>query len=190
MSVDSTPFGVEVKPISRSLRFEILRRDNHTCRYCGAKAPDVELQVDHVLPVALGGTNDPTNLTTACRDCNSGKGSTSPDAETVAQVDADAERWSEIMQRAAELERGERVDTADHVARVRYLWAEIVYYPSKLPHDTDMSILTFMKAGLDVEDMRYAIEQAAKAGKDWRYFCGICWNLIRRRQEIARELMG
>ena len=26
--------------VSKRLRYEILRRDNHTCRYCGASAPD------------------------------------------------------------------------------------------------------------------------------------------------------
>ena len=40
--------------VSRRLRFEILRRDNYTCCYCGAKSPDVTLAVDHVLPVTLG----------------------------------------------------------------------------------------------------------------------------------------
>lgn len=55
------------------LRFDILARDNFTCRYCGRSAPDVALNVDHVFPVAKGGTNDPDNLVTACFECNNGK---------------------------------------------------------------------------------------------------------------------
>ena len=39
--------------LSKRLRYEILRRDNHTCRYCGASAPDVTLTVDHVVPCLL-----------------------------------------------------------------------------------------------------------------------------------------
>lgn len=62
--------------VSKRLRYEILRRDNHTCRYCGASAPDVPLRVDHVTPVALGGTDEPSNLVTSCEPCNSGKTST------------------------------------------------------------------------------------------------------------------
>lgn len=62
--------------VSKRLRYEVLRRDNHTCRYCGATAPDVPLRVDHVTPVALGGTDTPDNLVTACEPCNSGKSST------------------------------------------------------------------------------------------------------------------
>ena len=54
--------------VSKRTRFEVLRRDNHTCRYCGQSAPDVKLTVDHVLPVALGGHDDPTNLVAACKD--------------------------------------------------------------------------------------------------------------------------
>lgn len=59
--------------IGRRLRFSILERDGFACRYCGARAPRAELQVDHILPRAKGGTNHPDNLVTACRDCNAGK---------------------------------------------------------------------------------------------------------------------
>lgn len=62
--------------VSKRLRYEILRRDSHTCRYCGASAPDAPLRVDHVTPVALGGTDHPSNLATSCEPCNSGKSST------------------------------------------------------------------------------------------------------------------
>jgi hypothetical protein len=62
--------------VSKRLRYEILRRDSYTCRYCGASAPDVPLRVDHVTPVALGGADHPSNLVTSCEDCNSGKSST------------------------------------------------------------------------------------------------------------------
>lgn len=61
-------------PISKKLRFEVFKRDHFTCQYCGRMAPDVVLEVDHVHPVADGGTNDIMNLITSCHDCNSGKG--------------------------------------------------------------------------------------------------------------------
>lgn len=62
------------KSISKSSRFEVFKRDSFTCQYCGATAPDVLLEVDHINPVANGGDNSILNLITACRDCNSGKG--------------------------------------------------------------------------------------------------------------------
>lgn len=64
----------ERKPLSKSLRFEVFKRDSFTCQYCGAKAPDVILEVDHIKPVAEGGTDEILNLVTCCRDCNRGKG--------------------------------------------------------------------------------------------------------------------
>ena len=59
--------------ISKRLRFEILNRDAFTCRYCGRKAPDVALEVDHVYPRSKGGGDHPDNLVTACYACNRGK---------------------------------------------------------------------------------------------------------------------
>lgn len=44
-------------PIGKKLRFEILKRDAFACRYCGRRAPNVELHIDHVVPVARGGRN-------------------------------------------------------------------------------------------------------------------------------------
>ena len=61
-------------PLSPKLRFDVFRRDKYACQYCGARSPDVELEVDHVLPVSHGGTNDMSNLKTSCFDCNKGKG--------------------------------------------------------------------------------------------------------------------
>lgn len=63
----------ERKYISKELRFKILHRDNFTCQYCGRKAPEVILHVDHIRPVSKGGDNRESNLITACYDCNMGK---------------------------------------------------------------------------------------------------------------------
>lgn len=45
-------------PISKALRFEVFKRDSFTCQYCGRSAPEVVLEVDHIVPVSKGGTND------------------------------------------------------------------------------------------------------------------------------------
>lgn len=64
----------ERKAISKKLRFEVFKRDNFTCQYCGRMAPDVILEIDHINPVKNKGTNDILNLITSCKDCNRGKG--------------------------------------------------------------------------------------------------------------------
>jgi hypothetical protein len=60
-------------PLPKSLRFAILVRDNYTCQYCGRKAPDVVLHVDHRTPASRQGPDSVENLLTACGDCNLGK---------------------------------------------------------------------------------------------------------------------
>lgn len=74
----------ETKPITKRtrhsrdiparMRFLVLQRDGFRCTYCGAAPPDVTLEVDHIVPAIAGGATDPANLTTACWDCNIGKG--------------------------------------------------------------------------------------------------------------------
>jgi len=60
-----------------NLRFSIMARDGFRCRYCGRSPQQdgVKLVVDHIIPKDKGGTDDPSNLITACQDCNIGKGS-------------------------------------------------------------------------------------------------------------------
>lgn len=81
------------KTIGDRLRFEVFKRDMFTCQYCGKKAPDVVLNIDHIKPVADGGNNGIMNLVTSCRDCNSGKSDVALNdgsAVAVARVQAEA----------------------------------------------------------------------------------------------------
>lgn len=59
--------------LSQSTRFRILDRDRFTCRYCGRRAPNVELEIDHVRPRAKNGLDDDDNLVAACVECNRAK---------------------------------------------------------------------------------------------------------------------
>lgn len=53
------------------LRWAVFRRDGHACLSCGST---VDLTIDHIHPVSLGGSDDPVNLQTLCRSCNCSKG--------------------------------------------------------------------------------------------------------------------
>ena len=77
------------KPLSKKIRFEIFKRDSFTCQYCGQKAPEIILQVDHIDPVATGGNNNILNLITSCFDCNNGKGVNKLDDNTVVKKQRD-----------------------------------------------------------------------------------------------------
>ena len=60
--------------IPRGLRHEVFKRDNYTCRECGAKKSDgATLHVDHIIPVSKGGNDELDNLQTLCSDCNLNK---------------------------------------------------------------------------------------------------------------------
>jgi hypothetical protein len=57
------------------IREYLLEKWNRTCAYCGEK--DVPLQVEHIQPRALGGTDRLSNLTLSCKACNIKKGTQS-----------------------------------------------------------------------------------------------------------------
>ncbi len=60
--------------LSQRTRFLIFQRDNYRCQICGRSAPNgARLEVDHKRALAVGGTNDASNLWTLCFDCNRGK---------------------------------------------------------------------------------------------------------------------
>ncbi len=192
--------------ISKTLRYEVLKRDNFACRYCGAAAPDAKLTVDHVIPVALGGSDEPSNLVAACSACNAGKSASSPDAPFVAQVAEDALRWRRAMETAnqmayKEAEVRESFLQEFHDAWMDWYW-EVPDYeagPGKkkrvhedLPGNWSNSVASLMVAGLSLPDMKEAVDLAlgARRIKDrFSYFCGVARNKIAARQAVARELI-
>jgi cytochrome c553 len=92
----------ERKPISKKVRFEVFKRDSFKCQYCGAEAPSVLLNVDHIKPVAEGGTNELMNLIAACSTCNAGKAATPlSDQSTLAKQKA---QLDELQERREQLE--------------------------------------------------------------------------------------
>jgi hypothetical protein len=68
---EARPNGRLSGPVWRALRAAIFQRDNYTCQYCGARG--VPLECDHVYPISRGGSDDPSNLATACFRCNRSK---------------------------------------------------------------------------------------------------------------------
>lgn len=60
--------------MTASLRYEILKRDGHRCKSCGASsASGAVLHIDHIFPVSKGGRTTRGNLQTLCEACNLGK---------------------------------------------------------------------------------------------------------------------
>ena len=71
--------GVDQVALSRTVRRgftvnqsrQVWDRDGWSCVTCGSH---VALTVDHIVPVARGGSDDLDNLQTMCQPCNSRKG--------------------------------------------------------------------------------------------------------------------
>lgn len=194
--------------VSRRLRFEILRRDNHTCRYCGRSAPEVKLTVDHVVPTALGGTDDPSNLVTACADCNGGKSANSPTETVVAEVAQDALRWSAAIKAVSDQRSADRSGQEEAVRRFRDNWMFQYerhhhsmctdhaddWCPFELPANYGATVGELLTAGLTTDDLVEAVKQAW--GQDfrirsyWKYFCGVAWGMVKAQLDAARELIA
>lgn len=187
--------------VSKRLRYEVLRRDGYKCRYCGKGAPDVEITVDHVIPRALGGSDEPTNLCAACRTCNDGKTSSSPDAPLVADVADDALQWARAMQVAttrmlADLDARE----ADR-EQFRQWWGNWTYNdngerrPLDMPSDWKATVDQLVVAGLPLRVLKDCIGRSMERKRvsndqKFRYMCGVAWKKLTELQNAARELSG
>jgi len=181
--------------VSNRLRYEVLRRDNFTCRYCGASAPDVVLEVDHVVPVSLGGTDHPRNLVAACVDCNSGKSSSSPDDTHVADADASDVRWAQAMREAAaQMQSEERIwDAGVEAFHDEWTsWKRSDGSTLDLPEDWRSRIRHMLRAGLPAPIMVELVVTAMSNKKvydEWAYFVACCMKRIDAIQERASEIM-
>ncbi|WP_301120312.1 HNH endonuclease [Mycolicibacterium fortuitum] len=54
-------------------RAKALQRDGHQCQIRGPRCTIQATQVDHIIPVSQGGTDDLTNLASACHNCHAAK---------------------------------------------------------------------------------------------------------------------
>lgn len=60
-------------PIPPEVRKYVFQRNQYQCQSCGQTYPEKLLTVDHIIPLARGGTNDISNLQTLCYTCNQRK---------------------------------------------------------------------------------------------------------------------
>lgn len=189
--------------VSTRTRFEVFKRDRFVCAYCGRTPPDAILHVDHIKPVALGGTSDIANLITACSTCNLGKSDVPLDESRVPAVTRDSvdELAERIAQAQAYLEFTESLRSLvdRQVQMVVDRWAMRFGAETTEEQDgtywvirggmfpRDQSVRTILRR-LPLEQVLEAVDIAA----DWtsrsndracRYFYGICWKRIKERDQ-------
>lgn len=66
-SASDSPLHASWRYIPISTRRIVFARARNQCQNCGSKHA---LQIDHILPLAKGGTHEPENLQVLCRNCN------------------------------------------------------------------------------------------------------------------------
>lgn len=93
MNKDQRAYRKAQKSISESVRSLIYERDGHRCLKCNTS---LNLTIDHIKPVGLGGTKDPDNLQTLCARCNSDKGQQTIDYRVMlTERNIQRELWSD-----------------------------------------------------------------------------------------------
>lgn len=179
------------KPISKKVRFDIFKRDSFTCQYCGATPPKVVLHIDHIHPVAEGGTNDIDNLVTACSCCNLGKSATllsdipktlKDKAAEVSEREAQMRGYNEILRLKAE-----RIEDESWEVAAAYEGKDSV---DSYNRQNLLSIKRFLEK-IPLQEVLNAAEIARSSrinneSRRFKYFCGVCWSKIRGEDHGTR----
>lgn len=183
--------------ISKKIRFEVFKRDSFTCQYCGKHPPEVTLEIDHIKPIALGGTSDINNLITACFGCNRGKGKTELKQITNSMMEnkeiiEERERqYIEYHKLLAKVRK--RVESEiDSVVEIfeekfknqspteKFKINTIKMFIEKIGVFNVIDAMTLACDYIGGEGYSKADNFAMKRGSDClRYFCGICWKKLR-----------
>lgn len=174
------------KAIGKKLRFEIFKRDGFACQYCGATPPDAVLHIDHIHPVAKGGDNECDNLITACSNCNHGKGA----VELSSVPKSLSDKAHEISEREAQIKGYTKVLLAQkkRVEKdVQMICDALVGFEgSSCIDEVKKTIRMFCQKlhPLEVLDAAHKANSFLPEAKmpTFKYFCGICWNMIKEQQ--------
>lgn len=174
------------KPLGKTTRFNIFKRDFFKCQYCGSTPPSVVLEVDHIIPVSKGGDNNELNLITSCFDCNRGKRDTlltikqSPaNIEIIAEKEAQYLAYKQLLTSINKRAKKEITNISniyehhydgDYVMTESFKNTSLKSFLSKLGYD-------------EVEDAIYKAlaKDLYKPNDTIKYFCGICHNKINKR---------
>jgi hypothetical protein len=171
--------------ISKRSRFEVFKRDNFRCQYCGRTPPVVILEVDHINPKSKGGISDINNYITACFDCNRGKSNITLDniPESLQNTITIMKEKREQLKAFSNFLQNIEATTQNDIQTLNQIFES--YYNNKSFSDafTNSTIRTFLRQ-LPVIKISEAMHKACSRNNSnpnqaLLYFCGICWNWIK-----------
>jgi hypothetical protein len=168
------------KAISKRKRFEVFKLYNFTCVYCGSMPPNITLEVDHIIPVSKGGSDDISNLACSCFDCNRGK--SNKDLKSIPNIliensNEKLEQYKQYIKWVKEKTKLEN-ELVDLICDVYESYNE-GYIPNEKFQNT---IKEFIKK-IGFENVKYAMNIACSNSKTYftyKYFCGVCWNIFKK----------
>ena len=176
--------------ISKRKRFEVFKRDNFTCQYCGRKPPDVLLEADHIVSVYNEGSDEMENLITSCFDCNRGKGKKSLEVKYInreyntKELKEKEEQYVEYKKLSNQVNK--RVE--EESLEILNFYSERFPYVSDSYLDKDyISIKRFVSkiGGVEVMDsMEEACSRVKNGHYCMMYFFKICWRKVKELETI------
>jgi len=158
--------------------------------YCGRKAPEVILEIDHIDPVANGGSNDILNLLSACKGCNAGK--SDKQLTETAILDKQRAQLDELQERREQIDmmfkwqQGLASLEDDVIERLGKLWSDSV--PGYSLNQTGAQSMRRLAKKYQIDEITAVIRTAAthylrfESGKPtqesveeaWSKVAGIC----------------
>jgi hypothetical protein len=175
--------------LSKKTRFEVFKRDGFKCAYCGKAPPDVTLEVDHINPKSRGGKDDLNNYITACFDCNRGKkhipldkipNQISLNLGILKEQQSQLNEYNKFIKKlnAKKMKNALEISTvfnqyySDQSLTDNFIKSSLINILEKLPKE--IAIEAMHKACSKIKDPENAV----------KYFCGICWNIIKGKGQL------
>lgn len=172
------------KPIGKKLRFDIFKRDSFKCQYCGNFPPNVMLEIDHIVPIFSGGTNEINNLITSCFDCNRGKSKHELNKipnSLLENIDISKEKLKQYKQFKKindEIIKNIKIDI-DMVDSVYNSYFKDYVCSDNFRNVTIKSFIDKLGVYDVIDSMNIACSKYLSSEDTLKYFCGICYNKIK-----------
>lgn len=172
------------EPISKKLRFDVFKRDDFICQYCGQHPPAVILELDHINPVCNGGKNTEDNLITSCFDCNRGKGgelltaipqTVQEKREILAEKEEQLKEYNKLLKRKSARE----IRTINYLNEIYQEIFEEWCMSESFKNTIRTKFLPHLTQEQLEKALRIAIWKTKDSRRSLKYFCGICWKVIR-----------
>lgn len=179
--------------ISKTIRFEVFKRDGFKCSYCGKAPPTVILEVDHIQPKSKKGKDDINNLLTACFDCNRGKKNILLDKappklkENLDVLKEQEQQLREYRKFIKKIERRFQKDIED----INFIYSEYFggwEFSDNFKKFSLKRFLQLLPKHQIIEALQIAYNKyPTNKDRVIPYFCGICWNKIKGKKSESEN---